>query len=696
MDKKLLIIEDSRPIAKVHRHIAKRIGLQATVAYSYAQTQRVLNESQDFFCAVIDYNLPDACNGEAIDYVVEAGIPVIVMTGITDQQTREEILKRSIIDYIAKDNKQAYVYLQQLLSQLMRNEHIKVLVVDDSETSRSFISNQLYRHNYQVYESVDGRDALRVLEQHPDIKLVLTDQEMPNMDGISLVNRIRQTRSREEVVIIGISGSRDTALTARFIKNGANDYLHKPFCIEEFNCRLMSNIQYLENIETIRQQTKKVEQRNHDIAVLSEIGRQVTATLDLERILSQVYEHVNSMMDAYVFSIGLFDAEKQQIDFKLVIQGGERLPEFSMKMSEKKRLAVWCVSRRQEIIINEAGEGLKFIKSIPKALTNEPTESLIYQPLLVQDRLIGCLSLQSLEANAYKDHQLDMVRTIAASAAIALDNAQAHRNLKESQEQLMMQEKMASLGTLTAGVAHEINNPTNFAHVSTQNLEIDLHSFKDFLFELVGEDGEQEIIDSFNRRFDPLFRHLSTIKEGTQRIKGIVKDLQAFTRHDMDGKKDVEIVESLESTIKLVEATYRETVVIETEFTVNPRIDCWPAQLNQVFMNLLVNACQAIAIKLKGEPKGVRGKVIVGTAMVEDRVAISFTDDGCGMEPDTISKLFEPFFTTKDVGEGTGLGLSISFGIIQKHEGEILVESTLNEGSSFIVKLPVVPPELYS
>ena len=689
MDKKLLIIEDSKPIAKVHRHIARRIGLQATIAYSYAQTKRVLEDTQDFFCAVIDYNLPDAANGEAIDYVVEAGIPVIVMTGITNQQTRESILKRSIIDYIAKDNKQAYVYLQQLLSQLIRNEFIKVLVVDDSEASRSFISNQLYRHNYQVYESVDGVDALRMLDKHPDIKLILTDQEMPNMDGIGLINRIRQTRSKEELVIIGISGSRNTALTAKFIKNGANDYLHKPFCIEEFNCRLMSNIQYLENIETIRQQTIKVEQRNRDIAVLSEIGRQITATLDLEKILSQVYQHVNSMMDAYVFSIGLFDAKKQQIDFKLVIQGGKRLPEFSMSMSEKKRLAVWCMSRRQEIIINELEEGFKFIKSIPKSMTDDTTESLIYQPLLVQDRLIGCLSVQSKSPHAYKEHQLDMVRTIAASAAVALDNAGAHRNLKESQEQLLMQEKMASLGTLTAGVAHEINNPTNFAHVSTQNLEIDLKNFKTFLLELVGDEGEQEIIDSFERRFEPLFHHLSTIKEGTERIKGIVKDLQAFTRHDMDGKRNVQIVESLASTIKLVEATYRDSADIDTDFSVDPCIECWPAQLNQVFMNLLVNACQAIVLKHKGKPKGQRGRVLVSTYIDDNRVAIAFADDGVGMPSDTLSKLFEPFFTTKDVGEGTGLGLSISFGIIQKHEGEILVDSTLGEGSTFTIMLPL-------
>ncbi len=688
MDKKLLIIEDSKPIAKIHRHIAKRIGLQATVAYSYAETEQVLNDSQDFFCAVIDYSLPDALNGEAIDYVVEAGIPVIVMTGMTSNEIRDAILKRPVIDYIPKDNKQAYLYLQQLLTQLMRNEHIKVLVVDDSVVSRSFISNQLCRHNYNVYEAEDGVDALKVLDEHPDIKLVLTDQQMPNMDGITLTTRIRQSRSKEELVVIGISGTNDASLTARFIKNGANDYLHKPFCTEEFNCRLMHNIQYLENIETIREQTKKVEQRNRDIAVLSEIGRQITATLDLEQILSQVYQHVNSLMDAYIFSIGLYRPEQELIEFKLSIQGGVRQAEYNMSMNDQNRLAVWCITNCQEIIITKSQEGLRYVKTILKPLSGESTVSLIYQPLLVQDRLIGCLSVQSLQTDAYKDHQFDMVRTIAASAAIALDNAEAHRKLKDSQNQLVMQEKMASLGTLTAGVAHEINNPTNFAHVSAQNLEVDLQRFQTFLYELVVDETDEEILDSFKRKFDPLFKHLATIKDGTGRIKGIVKDLQAFTRHDMAGQKKVKIVECLESTIKLVQAKYRETAEFVTEFSVDPKIECWPAQLNQVFMNLLVNACQAILIKQQEIGKAHQGMVMVKTLKNKGEVVISFTDNGCGMDSETLSKLFEPFFTTKDVGEGTGLGLSISFGIIQKHKGEIVVESILSQGTTFSIRLP--------
>ncbi|MFT4923939.1 MAG: signal transduction histidine kinase/DNA-binding response OmpR family regulator [Phenylobacterium sp.] len=687
MEKKLLIIEDSKPIATIHWHIAKRIGLPATIAYSFAQTQQIINSGEQFFCAVIDYNLPDACHGEAIDYVVKAGIPAIVMTGMTNNDVRQAILKRPIIDYIPKGNKQAYQYLQQLLSQLIRNEHIKVLVVDDSITSRNFVSSHLHRHRYQVYEACDGLEALEVLDVHPDIKLVITDQQMPRMDGIALTDKIRQRFSKEELVIIGISGLSDNSLTARFIKSGANDYLHKPFCTEEFNCRLMHNIQYIENIETIRDQANKVERRNRDIAVLSEIGREITGTLDLEQILSKVYRHVNALMDVHVFSIGLYRAESALIEFQAAIVGGEELEQYTLPMDNLYSLAVWCVAHQKEVVLHQRDDHLNYVGQIYRSKSGVDTQSIIYQPLLAQDHLIGCLSVQSMQEDAYSDYQLDMVRTIASYTAIALDNAESHRKLKDSQTQLVMQEKMASLGTLTAGVAHEINNPTNFAHVSAQNLEVDLKRFETFLYSLLGDEADQSIIDSFSKKFEPLFKHLSTITDGTERIKGIVKDLQAFTRQDGGGQKEVRIVDCLKSTIKLVQAKYRESAKFVVDFSLDPTLMCWPAQLNQVFMNLLVNACQAI-LQRQQHDQSLSGMVNIATYGEEGYVVISISDNGCGMDATVQSKLFEPFFTTKDVGAGTGLGLSISFGIIQKHQGDIRVESAPGEGTVFSIRLP--------
>ncbi len=268
-------------------------------------------------------------------------------------------------------------------------------------------------------------------------------------------------------------------------------------------------------------------------------------------------------------------------------------------------------------------------------------------------------------------------------------NRNLERKVFDRTNELVHAEKMASLGTLTAGVAHEINNPTNFVHVSTQNLGADLDKFQQFLFDLAGEDAEQSILDSFSRRFKPMHQHLATITEGTQRIKHIVKDLRAFTQLDAADHKSVVITRCLQSTINLVKTKNKAVAHFVTEFVDSPELLCYPAQLNQVFMNLIVNACDAIRDKLRQQQIDTPGEVKVSCRVVNDEIEITVKDNGCGMTDQTKKKLFEPFYTTKDVGEGTGLGLSISYGIVQKHGGELSVESVLGEGSVFKLTLPL-------
>ncbi|MCJ8272270.1 MAG: HAMP domain-containing histidine kinase, partial [Psychrosphaera sp.] len=262
----------------------------------------------------------------------------------------------------------------------------------------------------------------------------------------------------------------------------------------------------------------------------------------------------------------------------------------------------------------------------------------------------------------------------------------------ERTNELVHAEKMASLGTLTAGVAHEINNPTNFVHVSTQNLMADLETFQTFIFDLAGEDADEEILESFRQQFKPLYQHLETIKDGTERIKIIVQDLRAFTQLDSATHKTVVITDCLQSTINLVRTKNQAVARFVTEFESTPELLCFPAQLNQVFMNLIVNACDAIREKLRQQNLDTPGQVTVGCRTLDNAVEITVKDDGCGMSDVTKNKLFEPFYTTKDVGEGTGLGLSISYGIVQKHDGELTVESELGVGSSFTLLLPIQKP----
>ncbi|NQZ12193.1 MAG: hybrid sensor histidine kinase/response regulator [Algicola sp.] len=288
---------------------------------------------------------------------------------------------------------------------------------------------------------------------------------------------------------------------------------------------------------------------------------------------------------------------------------------------------------------------------------------------------------------------LEIVALFKAQEKLSQVLAQKNAELIETQQQLVQSEKMASLGTLTAGVAHEINNPNNFVNVSAQNLAFDVKQLNKFIVALAGDKADEVVLASFREQFTPLYRHVSTIKEGSDRIKNIVQDLRAFSQLDSFSKKIVDVGECLQSTVNLVKTNFLKVAVFDCRFGTDISLFCYPAQLNQVFINLIINACDAIRLKqqqqlLAKESEIVLGKVIISCNKKENNMIITVTDNGCGMDEITKNKLYEPFYTTKDVGEGSGLGLSISYGIVQKHNGELKVESVLGEGSCFTLTLP--------
>lgn len=252
MSEKLLVVEDSKPIATVIRQIAQSLKYEVTVATSLAEVEQILQGGTKFFAATVDYALPDAPDGEAISCVLSHGIPSVVLTGKMDDDTRQKILAQPVIDYIPKENSQAFMYLKRILLWQMTNKSNGILVVDDSLSARNHVVELLRRRNFSVYVADNGLKALDVLKQHPDIKMIITDLEMPEMDGIELTNEVRKIYSRDTLAVIGISGASNGIHSARFIKNGADDFLRKPFCPEEFYCRITQNIESLNNIEQIQ------------------------------------------------------------------------------------------------------------------------------------------------------------------------------------------------------------------------------------------------------------------------------------------------------------------------------------------------------------------------------------------------------------------------------------------------------------
>jgi signal transduction histidine kinase len=263
------------------------------------------------------------------------------------------------------------------------------------------------------------------------------------------------------------------------------------------------------------------------------------------------------------------------------------------------------------------------------------------------------------------------------------------KKLKDSQSKLYQAEKMASLGTLLAGVAHGINNPTSIVNISSHNLANELADLKSFLEELVDSDEDVELIDDFAEKFGSLFNHLNTVKEGTNRISKIVKDLRTFSRMSDGEIKQVNLMEGLNVTINLVKAEYGKHIHFISHFQGDPVIMGNAAELNQAFMNIMVNACQSIRQKQQQSRKPVEARLEICSSVEDGQLVLRFEDTGAGMSEEVRRKMFDPFFTTKPVGEGTGLGLAIAFEIVRKHGGKIDVLTEEGKGAVVTISLPL-------
>jgi len=288
--------------------------------------------------------------------------------------------------------------------------------------------------------------------------------------------------------------------------------------------------------------------------------------------------------------------------------------------------------------------------------------------------------------------QLQISKKIAEEAQQKVESQNCE--ILATHKQLVQSEKMASLGTLTAGVAHEINNPTNFTHAAVFMMQNEIDEVKRFLKQLAGGDNADiEVINSFDVKFEKLIELANTAREGTERIKIIVEDLRTFARLDDAKQAKIQMSELMTSTVHLIQTQY-ESITIKTDFSYDPILLCYPSKLNQVFMNIIVNACQSIKTKLLqnhqlNSNKEFEGLINISTSKVDGYLVIHVIDNGCGMDKQTQQKVCEPFFTTKDVGSGTGLGMAISFGIIEEHEGLLKISTILSEGSDFSIYLPV-------
>lgn len=251
---KILIVEDSPIAAKILLHIIKQeLDVEILLADSFELARQLCEQHKgQIFAALVDLTLPDAPDGEVVDYTLEENIPTIVLTGSMDDKRRDSLLSKGIVDYVTKEGRYSYLYAVRLIRRLEKNKFIKVLVVEDSVTMRKHIVRLLTCHQFNILEAENGIDAVKVLLEHPDVRLLITDYNMPRMDGFELVKNLRCKYEKFDLVIIGLSAEGDKSLSAKFIKTGANDFLTKPFNPEEFYCRIQHSIESIELVEQIK------------------------------------------------------------------------------------------------------------------------------------------------------------------------------------------------------------------------------------------------------------------------------------------------------------------------------------------------------------------------------------------------------------------------------------------------------------
>lgn len=391
MSQVVIVVEDSPVLSKnIASMIENKLGVMAEVKSTYQEAREALEffpDEHELVAAILDLNLPDAPNGEVVDLYLDEEIPSIVLTGTLDEESRTELIGRGVVDYILKESRQSIEYVLRVIRRLMKNKGCTAMIVDDSNMTRRYVRSMLEQQNYDVVEACDGAEALEFLEQQ-EISLILTDYVMPSMDGVELLKKIRTKKDMIDLPLIALSSQENDAISARFLKNGANDFLKKPFSYEEFQSRTMAVMEALDNIRYIQDQANrdyltKLYNRRYFYQQGESLYKSLKSKKESAFMAMLDIDHFKSINDTYGHDIGdealkaiaglLKKASKHQLVARL---GGEEFAIFITGISEQqtiKLLEVFSkVLSKTPVALEDGGS---FNMTVSIGLTNQFSSS---------------------------------------------------------------------------------------------------------------------------------------------------------------------------------------------------------------------------------------------------------------------------------------------------------------------------------
>ncbi len=536
----------------------------------------------------------------------------------------------------------------------------RILIVEDDAEMVELMHNMLALINCEVQVAYSGGEALELLHQEMkagrEIDLVLLDVMVPGMDGYEVIARIKADPELRNTAIIMTTALNSVSDKTLGLGLGADDYLTKPFDPQELLARI-------DAVMRIRRSEQALRRRNQELSALIEINRMVTSSLELDEVLEATIRGIREILRVEAGSLVLVDEETGGLLFRKTFSPGQGWIT-GRTIESEKGIVGYVVRSGESRLVNDVRNDPYFAPEVDE----EPgftTEAVLCVPLHIRGRVIGAIEVINKLGGAFTEQDRELLEAMAASVAVAVDNAGLYRELADfaqelerSQAQLVQAEKMAAIGRLAASIAHEINNPLQAIHNS---LHLSLHR----------QLSEEKRL-----------RYLEMAQSEVQRLIEIVQRMLDFYRPSRGGAAPTAINDIVENALALASKRLQHSHVrVHTRLGETlPLIPVVADQIVQVFLNIIINAAEAM-------PSG--GDLLVETRLSDDGdwLLISFQDTGPGLSAEQVANLFEPFYTTKK--DGTGLGLAISYGIAERHGGTIEVDGRPGQGATFTVKLPV-------
>ncbi len=678
----VLIVDDSLTVRMDLADAFGKAGFRPIPCGSVRQANDLLREER-VDVAILDVILPDGDGVELLEIVRSATkgrrVPILMLSSEVDVRDRIRGLKTGADEYVGKPYDVGYVVARarELLGTApARTSSASILLIDDSPTFRAALGNALEEAGYRIMTAGSGEEGLRIAaRERPGA--IIVDGQLPGMDGSSVIRHVRLDAALRGVPCLLLTESREIDVELRALDSGADAFVHKADELPVVLAKLRALLRAAPDT-TASAETRSLLGPRRVLAV--DDSPTFRATLSAA-LLSEGYDVVQAASGEEaleLISVQIVDCVL--LDLMMPGIGGSEtcrtiksspvardIPVLVLTSLEDRSAMLEALGMGADDFIQKSAE-LDVLKARVRAqLRRRQFED---ETRRVREQLLRS-EIQAVEARTAQQAAEARVLLLETVEQKNRELGDAYRELQAAQTQLVQSAKMASLGGLVAGIAHEINNPLAF---SLSHLETAKRSLDRVERSLTGV-GQPEVKEHWDRAGD----RLREMTLGLERIRELVVKLRTFSRIDEGEFKRVSIPESVESVLTILQHRIRGHVTVARRFDAPDEIECYPSLLNQAIMNLVANSVDAI----EGN-----GTITLSTAVVAETYRIRIADTGRGIAPEHRDRLFEPFFTTKPVGAGTGLGLSITYAIVKKHRGELTVEHPEEGGTAITIVLP--------